>query len=253
MINFNNPIRLTVAAPLVAGIMMLAPASVYAARSSDTSSTNGTSQSPESISGSSNPLNTSGRDATTLSEQESNDAVGTQDAVDDNDAAPIKIMPGDSLKNRAAKLLADKRQTGKQRTTEQRQKACQARETGIDTRLDALGTRAQRHLDAFNSLFSKVQTYQTTAQLEVSNFDSLVADTTAKQATATAATAALSSLAGTKIDCASPDPASTLANVKVATTDARTSLQAYRASLKTLVKTLLTAKATAETNDGGTQ
>lgn len=154
----------------------------------------------------------------------------------------------DSLRDRAEQLLAQQRQKGIQHSTAVRQKVCEQRQKAIDGRMGTLGTKAQKFLDAYNTIFTKVQAYQTKHQLDVSNYDTLVADATAKQAAATTAVSTLSGLAGTKIDCTSTDPASTLATVKTAATDARTSLQAYRQSLKALIEALITASTAANTS-----
>lgn len=146
-----------------------------------------------------------------------------------------------NLRNRAKQLLEDRRANRKERSQEQRQKACQNHQAAINKRLNNLGNGAQRHLDAFDKLFSKVKAYQDKNKLDVSNYDELVADTTAKQATASAAVAALKGNAGS-IDCAAADPASVLAVDKTAADDARTALQAYRSSLKALISALIAAK-----------
>lgn len=159
----------------------------------------------------------------------------------------------DLLLVRGKQLLDEKRKTGKEHTTAERQQACTTHEDAINTRFTTLGSKAEQYLTSFNATFTKVQAYQSRNQLAVANYDALVADATAKQTAATTAVATLKSLAGTKIDCTLTDPATSVADVKTAATDARTALQAYRTSLKALVHALLDAKkaASPDTNTTG--
>jgi hypothetical protein len=156
----------------------------------------------------------------------------------------------DGLRAQAQQLLQTKRQEVHEHTAAQRRKACEARQKSIDTRTANYGTAAQRHLDVFNSIFTKVQQFHDSKQLNVSNYDTLVAAATAKQSAAQSAVAALKAL-NVQIDCTQTDPASTVATIKSAVADARNSLQAYRSALKDLVVALKgasTAQAGADTN-----
>jgi hypothetical protein len=171
--------------------------------------------------------------------------IVSRDAASENESTTSSS--DESLRNRAQQLLDDKRQNGKEHTEAQRQEACKQHESTIDGRFQTLGDKASRYLNGFNTIFTKVQAYQTKNQLNVPNYDTLVADVTAKQAAATAAVNTLDAQSGSKIDCTSSDPAQSVANVKTAAQDARTALQAYRASLKALVQALLSAKQAADT------
>jgi hypothetical protein len=155
-----------------------------------------------------------------------------------------------SLRQRAEKLLnerRERRQNRKEKNQAQRQRACEARQKGINLKLKNLGNRAERHLKAFDTLFVKVKAYQDKNKLDVSNYDELVADVAAKQTTATAAVSELKAKAGS-IDCSSADLLSNLAVDKTAGDVARTALQDYRSSLKTLIDSLLKAKTSNDSN-----
>lgn len=173
----------------------------------------------------------------------------------DDQSGDSKQGSGESLQNRAELLLSEKRQNGKEHSTTQRQQACEQHQAAIDKLLGNLGQKAQAHLDTFNTLFQKVQAYQTKNQLNVSNYDALVADATAKQAAAATAVNALKALSPS-IDCTASDPASSLAIDKTAADDARIALQNYRSSLKALIDALLAAQKATDTQDstqGGNQ
>lgn len=162
---------------------------------------------------------------------------------------------GGSLRDQARKLLQAKRQNAKEHTEEQRQKACQQRQKSIGNRTSNYAAAAQRHLDVFNSIFTKVKAFHDSKQLNVSSYDALVTASTAKQTTAQTAVDALKAL-NTQIDCTQSDPASTVATIKSAVSDARTTLQDYRKTLKDLVVALKgasTAQPSPDTTTGGDQ
>lgn len=149
------------------------------------------------------------------------------------------------LRDDARLLLQAKRQNTKERTKAERQKACTLRRSGIDKRTTAYGTAAQRHLDVFNKIFTKVQAFQTSKQLTVSNYDTLVAAATAKQTAAQTAVDALKAL-DVQIDCTQADPAGAIATVKTAVSNARTALQDYRTAIKNLILALKAATITVQ-------
>lgn len=163
-------------------------------------------------------------------------------------------VPG-SLHTEANQLLSQDRQNGKQHSAADRLKACEQRQTEIDSRTAQFATQAAKHLDTFNSIFTKLQAFHDSKGLNVSNYSTLVADATAKQTAAQSAVDALKAL-NVKIDCTQADPASTVATIKTAVSNARTALQDYRTSLKNLVVALKgasTAQSSTTQTTGGTQ
>lgn len=154
---------------------------------------------------------------------------------------------GGSLHDQAKLLLQDKRKDAKEHTAEQKQKACEQRQKSIDNRTANWSAAAQRHLDVFNSIFTKVKAFHDSKQLNVADYDTLVATATAKQTAAQSAVDALKAL-NVQIDCTQSDPASSVATVKTAVSDARTALQDYRKAIKDVVVALKGAS-TAQTSD----
>jgi hypothetical protein len=90
----------------------------------------------------------------------------------------------DSLQTSARNLLQAERQKGKQHTTAQRKQACVAHQAEINRREANYAKAAQRHLDTFTNIFTKVQAFQTSKQLTVTNYDTLVATANQKKAAA---------------------------------------------------------------------
>lgn len=159
-----------------------------------------------------------------------------------------------NLRSEAATLLNQDRKNSKEHTAAQRLKACEERQTDINKHSTQFATEAAKHLDTFNSIFTKLQAFQVSKHLTVSNYSTLLADATAKQATAQTAVTTLKTL-DVNINCSQPDPASTVATIKESVSSTRTALQAYRTSLKNLVvamKGASTAQSTTTTNTQAT-
>lgn len=179
---------------------------------------------------------------------------GNTNKVENENEGGDKNHDDSSLRGRAQQLLNDRRGGRIKHTDAERKKACTEHKDKINNRISNLNAKAQKHLNAFNQLFEKVKAYQAKNNLNVSNYDELVATVTAKQALATATVAALN--AANPIDCTATDPASNVAVDKTAADDARAALQAYRTALKDLINAMLAAKQSATTNDstsGGSQ
>lgn len=154
-----------------------------------------------------------------------------------------------SLRAQAQQLLAQERAKVKTTTEAERQKACVAHQQEINTRVNDYAAAAQRHLDVFNGIFTKVQTFYTNKKLNVTDYSSLVATATAKQTTAQSAVDTLKSL-DVSIDCTQPDPATAVATVKTAVANARTALQDYRTAIKNVIVALEGASTGANSNAG---
>jgi hypothetical protein len=208
-------------------------------------------------SGSSGSAGTSGDDAnqTATDDHIISDRLSSSQPVTDSESGDDNSGSGSGkLHTKADKLLTDLRQKGKEHSQVARQKACVQRQKSLDRRTTNYAAAAQRHLDTFNKIFTKVQTFHDSKKLSVTNYDTLVAAATAKQTAAQSAVDALKAL-DVKIDCTQPDPASTVATVKTAVSNARTALQDYRKSIKDLVVALKGASTAQDkdTTNGGDQ
>ena len=158
------------------------------------------------------------------------------------------------LENEAKTLLETERKDGSKHSELARKTACKAHEVEINRRVNNYADAAQRHLDTFNSIFTKIQNFVTDKQLTVTNYDALVATAQSKQTAAQQAADALKAL-NVSIDCSQTDPAQSVATVKTAVANARVALQAYRSALKDLV-TAIKGASTAhdqQSSTGGNQ
>jgi len=153
-----------------------------------------------------------------------------------------------NLRKQGQELLQTKRETVKAHTETEKQNACKAHQAEINKRSANYATAAQRHLEVFNKIFTRVQDFQKTKQLNDPNYDTLVATATAKQAAAQTAVDALKAL-DVSIDCTQPDPATSVATLKTAVANARTALQDYRKAIKDVIVSLKGASTANKASD----
>jgi hypothetical protein len=216
----------------IAMVLGFAVGPVSAEHGSDDSgaSTSSTSGSGSSGSGS---VSTPSDDST-----ESVTPTSTDDETENHTiAAADSSHQSGKLREKSSQLLTDLRHKGKEHSEDARQKACVQRQNSINHRATAYANAAQKHLAAFNQILTKVQAFHDKKQLNVTNYDALVAAATAKQVAAQSAADALKAL-DVQVDCTQSDPAATVATMKAAVKDARTALKEYRTAIKNLVVAL---------------
>lgn len=209
-----------------ASLFVLVAAPVAADSGSDSSGSSGSgSSSTDTTTSGSTGSGDSTTTGTTTDQTETSDSSTNQSVSDE--VSQLRQDAKDALKTM-------REQEHNNSTTKGRELACQNRQSAINNRISDFATAAQRHLNVFTDIFTKVQTFYTTKGLNVSNYSTLVATVTAKQTAAQTAVDTLKSL-DVKIDCTQPDPAQSLQTVKTAVANARTALQAYRQSIKDLI------------------
>lgn len=171
---------------------------------------------------------TSGGDSTSTTSTETETEVPDKTTTDEVKAELA------SIHEHAKQALDTERKNHSERTTEERQKSCEAHQVEVNTRASNYAAAAQRHLGVFESVLTRVQDFYTSKHLNVANYDTLLATATAKQADAQKAVDALKAL-DVSIDCTQTDPAQTVSALKTAVANARAALQAYRTAIKDLI------------------
>ena len=186
---------------------------------------------------------TSGGDGTSTT---SNDTSTTSNSP----TSPETETEVQHLRSGALTTLETERKNGTEHSQLARENACKAHENEIDTRVSNYAAAAQRHLDVFTSVLTKVQNFYTSKGLNVATYPALLATAQADQTTAQQAVDALKAL-NVKIDCTQPDPAQSVATVKAAVANARTALQAYRTAIKNIIVALEGASSANDTTTTG--
>lgn len=214
----RKSINITLVLATLLGLTVLSVAPVAAEDTTTTSTSDSTSTSTTTASG----------DATVTTSE-----TGTMPTGSDEQAhAETEVA---RFREEASQELQTERKNTKEHTVAERQKACDAHQAELDTRIGDYAREAQNNLNVFSSIFTKVQTFYATKKLNVATYAALSATVTTQQAAAQSAVDALSLLSGTKIDCTQPDPAQQLASLKTAVDTARSALQAYRTAIKNLI------------------
>lgn len=144
-----------------------------------------------------------------------------------------------------AKLSVEKQRKQLNKDSEKhkqdREKKCESHKQGLETKVASLNKNAQKHLDHFNSAYVKALQFQKDNNLNPTGFADLVTTADAAQAKAVVSVEALNMLKPT-VDCNSDSTASDVAAFKAGATQARTDLNAYRAAVKAVFKSLVDAK-----------
>ncbi len=173
----------------------------------------------------------------------------TENDMQDVKEAKLKVQ---KLRDAAKARVAERRADHQEKSLAQRQKTCEHIQKAVNNKLSAFNNSADKYLTRLDDVFTKLQDYQSTNNLSVSDYDSLVTTATEQQSAATLAVQTLKD-AGTTLDCTDSDPATMLTAAKNAASDARDALKAYRTSLKDIVVALAQSKDTAtdDSTDGG--
>jgi hypothetical protein len=113
-------------------------------------------------------------------------------------------------------------------------KVCEKRQDGIQNIMGRVGERAQKQLDLYAQVSTRVQTFVTDKKLTVTNYEQLVADVATKK---TAAQNAVNKVAADKaaFKCDGTDPVGTVDIFKADVAAQNEALKAYRASIKSLI------------------
>lgn len=172
----------------------------------------------------------------TTTGQTSGSTGSNNDATETADSSQVTGEVHD-LEGKARALLETERKNGHEQSQIKRQASCKAHQAEINTQITDKSAAAQRHLNTFEGILSKVQAFYTNKNLNVTNYATLLAAAQSKQADAQTAVDALKAL-NVSIDCTQPDPAQSVATVKTAVDNARTTLQAYREAIKALIVAL---------------
>jgi hypothetical protein len=141
------------------------------------------------------------------------------------------------FKTEAQADLAQKKAEFKIHTEAERQTACEARKTNLTNRMANAVSQAQKHKAVFDKIYTRVKTFHDTKQLNVADYDALVAKVDAAQADATASITALQQL-DVSVDCTSQTVADSVSTFQQAVKNTRDSLKAYRASITDLITAL---------------
>lgn len=125
------------------------------------------------------------------------------------------------------------------RLADARLKACQNRQTAVNNILSRIVARGNNQLSLFSTIADRVETFKTTKNVTVSNYDQLVAKLEADKTAATNDLAAMKTN-GT-FDCTGTNPKGMVDNFRADLKTEISDLQTYRTDVKNLIVAVKTA------------
>ncbi len=150
----------------------------------------------------------------------------------------------EEAKVQARQKVEDAKKEGNATKTDLRQKTCEARADALKNKIEATTAAAIRHQEKIDEFNAKIDVFVQKYNLNVANYDTLIATIATKAAASEQSVASLTSYPST-IDCTNVDAAAASAiTYKTLTSSARDSLREYRLATKDL---LVTVKAAAQT------
>ena len=230
------------AAGLALLVVVGSPA-IASAQGSDTSTSGGTAttvtsddKATTSVSGSTTVHTESTTESTTAPET-------TADSMSQSKAS--------SGKRESAEAKAHKDEAHSAKTEAEREKVCDSRKNGLDTKFASITRNSQAYQTRIDSIYTKVLAYQASSGLKPAGFSDLTAAADAAKITATEAVAALAAAKPT-VDCTSKTVASDVAGFKQKAATARADLKAYKQAVKAVVQSLRDARDAASTTTTST-
>ena len=123
------------------------------------------------------------------------------------------------------------------KTDAERQKTCEERKTGLDTKFVSITRNSQAYQSRIDDVYTKVLAYKVSSNLNPTGFADFTAAANVARAAAHKSVAALAA-APPAVDCTSKAVAGNVADFKKLAATARTDLKAYKMAVKAVVKSL---------------
>ena len=184
---------------------------------------------PEAVSTTATRTTTS--ENSTVSETTHTEAGATTSSSTSDDSAMSQTKSGGRHQEVSAKAHSVVK------TDAERQKTCEERKTGLDTKFASITRNSQAYQSRIDDVYTKVLAYQVSSKLNPMGFADLTAAANAARATAHKSVTALAA-AAPAVDCTSKSVAGNVADFKKLAATARTDLKAYKMAVKAVVKSL---------------
>lgn len=234
----NRIKSLVLALPICILLLGVIAVPVYARDGDSGSGSNSDSSSSDSSSESNDSTSASSSDSATETETEHATEVETGHTETRLRAKGQELLK--EAQDRKQQVMATK-DDATAKVKELRQKRCETRKHGLETKVANIVKVAQKHKTRIDDVYAKALAYQKDKNVSVSGFDQLVATADAAKTKAQTSVDALTNLKPT-IQCDSSTVASDVATFKAAAQQARTDLQSYRQSVKAILTALEAAK-----------
>lgn len=147
------------------------------------------------------------------------------------------------LRKKAEDDISEKKKQVKEHSQEERQKKCEQRKHGIQTKFDRISTNSQKIQDRIDGVLDKAIAYADKNNLNNGDIADLVTKANEAKSKSAASVANLKALQPT-IDCTSNNVPSDIATFKAAAKEASDNIKSYRTAVKNLLKALIDASKT---------
>lgn len=127
-------------------------------------------------------------------------------------------------------------------------KACQNREKAINNIMSRISDRGQKQITLFGTIASETETFYTNKGKALSNYDSLLADLSAKKDAAQTAVDAVKTGSST-FTCGGDNPKGAVSGFVVSLKSEITALNNYKTSVKNLIVGVKSVQSTTATNN----
>ncbi len=232
--------RINIGSTLAVVTLLFAPIAVYAhdgIRTVDTPSSSGS----EVRSTSTSPTETHTAETATPKPPET-------EISHDGTAETHTTTGNDELHKKGDSLLADMEKNhpdGKKHTPEEQKKVCEAHKEGLNNKFSHIVANSDRLQSRIDGIFSNAVGFQSTDNLQVTGFDTLVAAAKTAQTNSVASIATLKSIVPS-VDCNNVSVANDVATFKVGAQQTRDNLKAYKVAVRAILQALETTTITTE-------
>lgn len=148
--------------------------------------------------------------------------------------------------------IAERREAAGEKLSAAKLKACENRKANINNRMTRISERATKHLEVFNAISERAQTFYTEKGKTLTNYDQLVANVTAKKAAAESVIASMTT-ATTEFTCDGVNPKQTVEEFRTGHKSAITALKEYRTAIKDLIVGIKSVNADRTTKTNSTE
>jgi hypothetical protein len=175
----------------------------------------------------------------------SNVATASDDTSSSDESGSSTLT--EQFREQAKEKLQAARQNVKEQSEAHREQSCNARKANLTKRMSNAVSRAQKHKEVFDKIYSRVKDFYITKNLNVSNYADLTAKVDTASSDAQSSIDALKAL-DVNVDCTSQTVADSVSAFQQAVKTTRDSLKTYRATLVDLIKSLKGASTGANTS-----
>lgn len=138
------------------------------------------------------------------------------------------------------KQATEKQREDEKKLQEARQKACENRRESFKTRMEGIAERSKKRLEVFDKIAERVEAFVKNKNLDVPNYDQLLADVQAKREALHDAHTVAKERAD-DFDCDKEEGKTNVLSFKEALSGEIDAFKAYKEALKTLIKAVKTA------------